>query len=157
MLNIFLKKTSVILFTILLCGQLLSCAGVVRDDSITDYSNNGFVTSDCFQIIVKSEPDMSSRSLTEKRDSSLKTAKEQLLPEGRRQFKAYILSASIPEQDARMPQIEKEVENYISKGYIVCEYHLEDASSVIVYRVCASNLKKNVDDFITLLKKPPDK
>ena len=147
-----MKRIVLLAIPALLSGLFFCCSHQVREDSITDYTGTGFVTSSCFQILVKSQPDANARTLTEKRESSLKLTREQLLPEARRQLKGYILSSPIPDQESRMPRIEKEVENYISKGYIVCDYNLEDASSVIVYRICSSELKRDIDRLILELK-----
>ncbi len=128
--HISLSKSLHVLITVIICMMIHSCAGIERNDSITDYSTTGFVTPDCFQVITKSEPDISSRTLTEKRETSIKTAREQLFPEVRRHMKSYFLSSSKQDIGNRIPEVEKEVENYVSRGYIVCEFHLDDASSV---------------------------
>jgi len=147
-----MKKIILLAVPALISGLFFCCSSQVRQDSITDYTSTGFVTDSCFQVIVKAQPDSNARTLAEKRESSLKLAGEQVLPEAQRQLKAYILSTPITNQDSFMHRIEKDVENYISKGYIVCNYNLEDAASVIVYRIYSPNLKTDIDKLILELK-----
>ena len=123
---------------------------------INDYTTDGFLDTDHYQVIVKGKPDADAKGLVAARESSLNDAKSRIedtvlnnLVEYNYQYyldklnikdEKKIQNVQYVKQDLR-----KQMLQFYSFGYIAFEYYNPDNSAVIVYRIFKDNLLKKIE------------
>ena len=123
---------------------------------INDYTTDGFLDTDHYQVIVKGKPDADAKGLVAARESSLNDAKTRIedtvlnnLVEYNYQYyldklnikdEKKIQNVQYVKQDLR-----KQMLQFYSFGYIAFEYYNPDNSAVIVYRIFKDNLLKKIE------------
>lgn len=122
----------------------------------TDYTTEGFLDANYFQVIIKSSPDRNAKGLVAKRDSAVRKAKERINTHTLGMLAEYYIVSRIKEMgikdrkeilnmDGVYATLAEELNPYLRYGSTAYEYYEEDCSAVIVYRIFKLGLQKDIE------------
>lgn len=137
-----------LLFSILISAAVLFITGCgttqLTEPYASDFSTSGPLGENCFQVIIKMEPDKDASSMYEKRQSAYIKAKKNIPVEAEKQIIAYSLLSrddkdAVSESDTAA--IKKRAAAYADSGKLEHEFYLIDDSVVLIYRIYKKNIK----------------
>lgn len=110
----------------------------------SDFSTSGPLGEDCFQVIIKIEPDKDAVSMLERRESAFIKAKKNIFSEAEKQIISYSLlsrkeNGAVSEADEE--GIKKMAAAYAESGKLEHEFYLIDDSVVLIYRIYKKGIK----------------
>ncbi|MCP4131457.1 MAG: hypothetical protein GY754_10805 [bacterium] len=118
---------------------VFACCFQLKDnDQLTDFKKEGFLDDNYFQALVTASPEPGKAGFVNKRESAFFKAKESIVSIVPQRLARYSGSAAGNE-------LNKELRDYLSYGYIAHEYYNQDNSVILVYRVRKCGLKKEIE------------
>ncbi len=151
-------KLAFTLFIFIMLLIPLSCTIRYYDTNklANDFTSEGFLDSDHYQVTIKGMPDNSSRGLVEQRESALKNAKsimEDIIIHNLANYSLEYHVQKLKIKDVNdiqnLTEIKKELPDKMRKfldfGHIAFEYYNPDNSAVIVYRLFKEDLKEKIE------------
>ncbi len=110
----------------------------------SDFATSGPLGEDCFQVVIKMEPDKDAASMYEKRQSAYIKARKEIYGEAEKQIISYCLSArkeagTVSESDEA--GIKKRAAAYAESGKLEQEFYLIDDSVILIYRIYKKGIK----------------
>jgi len=113
----------------------------------SDFSTSGLLGDDCFQVIIKMEPDKEAISMHERRESAFIKAKKNIYSEAEKQIISYSLlsrkdNGTVSEADDAA--IKKMAASYAESGKLEQEFYLIDDSAVLIYRIYKKGIKNEI-------------
>ncbi len=137
---------SVLLFAIL--SIYAGCTSVnLAEPYASDFTTSGPLGDDCFQVVIKVEPDKDAVTMHERRESAFIKAKKMIYSEAEKQISSYYYSAG---KDAATDQpgddsgIKKAAASYSGSGKLEQEFYLSDDSVVLIYRIYKKGIKNDI-------------
>jgi hypothetical protein len=157
-----------ILFTIIL-SAFLSCTIKYYDTNklINDYTTEGFLDRDHYQVIITGKPDKDTKGLVASRESALKNAKavmnEKIIASLVNYDFNYHLKLlniknvnDIKNLDDARKELSEKFQEFFQYGETAFEYYNPDFSAVLVYRLFKDGLAEKIESIKpTLVLKPP--
>lgn len=113
----------------------------------SDFSTSGPLGEDCFQAIIKMEPDKDAISMHERRESAFIKAKKNLYSETEKQIISYSISSRKDKgtvSDADEAEIKKLAASYAESGKLEQEFYLIDDSAVLIFRIYKKGIKNEI-------------
>ena len=134
----FIKFFSYCVVIIIFC----SCAST-KISSSKNYHGNGFISDDCFQIVIHEKPSDNSLGLVEQRESAYFEAKRKLYNIAGNILIDYCINNKKKKEKINLSRKEilNKIEVYSRSGYIASEYYKEDNSVCLVYRITKPGIK----------------
>ena len=134
------------LFSVLISAAALLVSGCgstqLSEPYASDFSTSGPLGEDCFQVLIKMEPDTDSSSMYEKRQSAYIKARKNLYSEAEKQIMAYCISSRQGKiSESEEAAIKKTAASYAESGKFEEEFYLIDDSVVLVYRIYKKGIK----------------
>ncbi|HOP30780.1 MAG TPA: hypothetical protein P5120_10280 [Spirochaetota bacterium] len=134
------------LFSVLISAAVLLVSGCgstqLAEPYASDFSTSGPLGEDCFQVLIKMEPDTDSSSMYEKRQSAYIKARKNLYSEAEKQITAYCMSFRQEKiSESEEAAIKKTAASYAESGKLEEEFYLIDDSVVLVYRIYKKGIK----------------
>ena len=152
----------VILIPVLL---YISCTIRVYDAKrfSTDFKTEGFLDRDHFQVVIQGFPDKSKRGLVEIRESALANAKSNIIKKVVEKLSEYCINLQLRKINTNQrnkkvdlskitSDLEPKLIGFYRSGYTAFEYHNEDNSAIIVYRVFKDGLKRKLESISDSIK-----
>jgi hypothetical protein len=147
----------IILITVLMFCTAISCTIRYYDTNklLNDFSTEGFLDRDHYQVIVKGMPEKGLKGLVAERESALNSAKAVMSKKTSASLVKYILDYNInklkiksgdilnPEDVKR--NIAAGVQQFIASGYTAFEYYNPDNSAVLVFRIFKDDLIEEIE------------
>jgi hypothetical protein len=123
---------------------------------INDYTTEGFLDTDHYQVIIRGKPDEGAKGLVAQRESALNNAKSAMNEMIINSLIKYSLNYNISKLKIKdINEIEnfqetkeilsKKLNKFLQFGYTAFEYYNEDNSAVIVYRIFKEDLVKKIE------------
>lgn len=155
-MNILSRTVIIIIITCL--WNTLSCSligsGNIKHKS--NFTTNGFLDANHFQAIVTGYPDNKDMGLVNKRESSIKKAKQKINKTVINQLSQYCIkynarkngitnTATIPDLMMKTIEIKQKLHPFLRYGQVAFKYYNEDHSAVIVYRIVKEELKNDIE------------
>jgi len=133
-------------FLILAAVFLISGCGTTQlpEPYASDFSTSGPLGEDCFQIIVKMEPDKDALSMYERRESAYIKARKNIFFEAEKQIVNFCMSAREEQgaiSDSTKAAIKQMASSYAKAGKLEQEFYLIDDSIVLIYRIYKKGIK----------------
>lgn len=110
----------------------------------SDFTTSGPLGEDCFQIVVKMEPDNDAVTMHERRESAFIKAKKNIYTEAEKQIISYCMSSHKDGGTGHEPDeaaIKKLAASYAGSGKLEQEFYLIDDSVVLIYRIYKKGIK----------------
>lgn len=110
----------------------------------SDFTTSGPLGEDCFQVVVKMEPDRDAVTMHERRESAFIKARKIIYTEAERQIAEYCLASrknSETVQESDESAIKKIAASYAGSGKLEQEFYLIDDSVVLIYRIYKKGIK----------------
>ncbi|MBN2040609.1 MAG: hypothetical protein JW864_11225 [Spirochaetes bacterium] len=136
----------------------LSCTVKYYNTSrlLNDYTTEGFLDTDHYQVIVKGKPVNEAKGLVASRESALIDAKSRLKDKVLKSLTDYnyqyhIAKLNIKDEKViqNIQSVKQELQNkmlpFYNSGYTAFEYYNPDNSAIIVYRIFRDNLVKKIE------------
>jgi hypothetical protein len=128
--------------TLLSCVDCAGLGGVKKET--LNFTDEGFISDDIFQVIIKGFPDKKAKTLVEQRETARASAAAQAENTPLSKLAAYICAG---QTDGIFETIEA-LQKHKKYGSIYEEYYLIDNSAVIVYRFRKNGLKKDMESAV---------
>lgn len=125
----------------LLILTVSACAGTGAKQQPADFTNDGFLNDDNFQVIVRGRPDKTAKGLVEQRESARTNASFYLEKAALSRLAQYICGA---DKTILFDNTVQLLNDYLKYGSIYEEYYLPDNSIILVYRFSKSGLRKDI-------------
>ena len=147
---------------------LAACATApLSPDKAADFSTNGFLDGNTFQVTAAAAPDASAKGLVAQRESAAVKARGGLQDAAVKALVEYRLARFTAENKGKpdlaaltaeaRTLLTAEFGKYLSCGGIAEEYYEKDNSAAIVYRIARSGLRAEVEGFaISFKEKKPE-
>jgi hypothetical protein len=149
----------------------LSCTIKYYDTNklLNDYTTEGFLDRDHYQVIITGIPDKEAKGLVASRESALKNAKAEMNSKVIASLIKYNLNYNyklLNIKNANDIQNSEEIKKYLSDqmqeflryGQIAFEYYKENFSAILVYRIFKDDLAAKIESikpaFVLKDKKP---
>jgi hypothetical protein len=131
---------------IITAALFLSGCGTIQlpEPYASDFSTSGTLGEDCFQVVIKMEPDKDAASMYERRQSAYIKARKDVYTEAEKQIISYCLSARTETgtlSEADESGIKKIAADYAESGKLEQEFYLIDDSVVLIYRIHKKGIK----------------
>lgn len=140
----FLK--SVLVFMILTLS--VGCTSVnLTEPYASDFTTSGPLGEDCFQVLIKVEPDKDAVTMHERRESAFIKAKKIIYSEAENQIIKYYDSVkkdTASDQQGDDSGIKKAASSYAGSGKLEQEFYLGDDSVVLIYRIYKKGIKSDI-------------
>jgi hypothetical protein len=147
-----------VLYIALCASFFVSCmtAPEVNQDKVYDYTTNGFLDDNHYQVTAISTADPSAKGLVAQRESALIKARNTLQEKTVNSlvqycFSRYLRENRFPSEDAN-PKLQKvrellrvEMTGYLKYGHITEEYYEKDNSAWVVLRIEKKDLRKSIE------------
>lgn len=124
---------------ILLLPAACSTGGLDAAD-IDNFTDEGFISDNIFQVIFKGRPDKNAKGLVEQRSTAYINAEYVLKNAALNKMAKYICGVE-GETAATLPYLK----NFEKYGYIWDSYYVEDNSAIIIFRFRKKDLKKDME------------
>ena len=124
---------------------LSGCASTqLPEPYASDFSTSGPLGDDCFQVVIKMEPDSDASTMYERRQSAYIKARKNIYPEAEKQIVNYSMmsrkeSGTISESDEA--GIKKMAAAYAESGKLEHEFYLGNDSVILIYRIYKKGIK----------------
>ncbi len=140
-----MRKRSLLLLTALILPAAYNCAWQNGTKPVLkDFTSRGFISNNCFQVIVKMPPDKKSRSLTDRRESAYIKAKLNINSIVIKNLFDYCIK--IEKNNSRnAAKLKTKLKEYLRFGYVFREYYNEYDNVILVYRLYKINLKEEIE------------
>jgi hypothetical protein len=146
------------MFIIFLCVSCMT-APPVPIEKINDFSTNGFLDQNHFQITVSSRPDSAAKGLVAQRESALIKARNEVQRKTVDSLAQYRFSKFISQKenyfDELYPnsnQVLRYLQDYLLKymayGSIYEEYFDKDNTAQIIYRIEKKDMQREIDEIV---------
>ncbi len=112
----------------------------------SDFSTSGVLGNDCFQVIIKMEPEKNSKTMHDRRISAYIKAKENIINEAEKQIISYYTSLvkAVKDENIGSDKIKKRAADYARKGKLEQEFYLDDDSVILIYRIYKKDIKNEI-------------
>lgn len=159
---IVLEKKFFAIAAVMLCmTAALACSTqpVTTRQLAGDFTTEGFIDRDNFQVIVTGSPDKKSKGLVQSRESARKDAETKLESTVLKKLSDYALQSFFKRTSIDVSKINNysalaetctlKMRGYLSYASVAFEYYNEDRSAVLVIRVYKKNLIDELESFST--------
>ncbi|MFH0974353.1 MAG: hypothetical protein V1874_01060 [Spirochaetota bacterium] len=162
---------TMLLFAAVILSASLNCTIKYYDTNrlLNDYTTEGFLDRDHYQVIITGMPDKEARGLVASRESALKNAKAEMDNKVITNLIKYNLNYNyklsniknandIQNSDEIKKNLIQEMREFLRYGQIAFEYYKENYSAVLVYRIFKEDLAGKIESikpaFVLKDKKP---
>jgi hypothetical protein len=123
--------------------QFLSCAGFLAEKKeIINFTDEGFINDNIFQVILKGLPDKKTKTMVAQRETARANAAALIDNVPISKLAGHICASA---QYAGFSETIELFQKYKKYGYIYEEFYLIDNSVNIVYRLYKNGLKKDIE------------
>ena len=139
----------VIVFSIALITAIAGCRSYeLAEPYKSDFTTSGPLGEDCFQAVIKMQPDKDTETMHSRRESAFIKAKKNLLAEAGQQIYNYYASCK-GSQDAGLAEATRDkladkFTRIAEDGIIEEEFYLNDDSIVLIYRIYKKGIKSGI-------------
>lgn len=126
---------------------LSGCSSInLAEPYASDFSTSGPLGDDCFQVVIKVEPEKDAVTMHERRESAFIKAKKNIYSEAERQIVSYYLSQNggVAADELANSGIRKKAASYADSGKLEHEFYLNDDSVVLIYRIYKKGIKDDI-------------
>jgi hypothetical protein len=154
---VFPRKREYLFFPAVISAAFMLSCGVpsVKADKPFDFTTQGFIDDNHFQVIVSEKPDKAAKGLVAQRDSALTIARNGIQKKAVTDLAQYRMGIYIHEKgidpttdDGRLTLVKKDLTAaflpLLSYGRVIEEYYEKDNSAVILFRIEKSGLRQEV-------------
>lgn len=144
-----MKPVSGVLLLFFVFSVLFSCTSYPVPENLKyNYSINGPLTDDVFQVIIYGKPSADSLTQLEQRESSFMSAKSMLKDECVNQIMTFYCKESGTVESLLTPEkissLKTRFHEIASRAVVEQEYYLHDNSVVFVVRIYSTGLKSKI-------------
>ena len=151
----FIVALSAVFFVLSVCVSCMTMPPL-STEKINDFSTNGFLDSNHYQITVSSRPDSSAKGLVAQRESSLIKARNEIQRKAvdslvQYRFSRFIAQKEIypeehyPYSDQVLSYLQDSVLKYMAFGSIAEEYYDKDNTARIIFRIGKKDLQREIE------------
>ena len=127
----------------LLLIQFLACSGFgTSEKEVINFTDEGFINDNIFQVIIKGFPDKKAKTLVAQRETAKANAAALIENTPISKLADHICA---PAKYAGFSETVELFQKYKKYGYIYEEFYLIDNSITIVYRLRKNGLKKDIE------------
>ena len=138
-----------IIFAVALITAAAGCRSYeLAEPYKSDFTTSGPLGEDCFQAVIKMQPDKGTETMHSRRESAFIKAKKNILAEAGQQIYNYYASCKAG-QDAGMAEATRgkltdKFSQLAEEGIIEQEFYLNDDSIVLIYRIYKKGIKSGI-------------
>ena len=162
--------TTILFLAAVILSATISCTIKYYDTNklLNDYTTEGFLDRDHYQVIITGKPDKDAKGLVASRESALKNAKATMndkiitdLVNYNLNYHLKILKIKNINDINNLSEAKKELsekfQEFFQYGYMAFEYYNFDNSAVLVYRIFKEDLVDKIEAIKPSLKLKEDK